>query len=443
MKKIVLLLIVMLLPALVRGSLVISEVLYDPITSEAGGEFVELYNPTPEDINVGGWVLATESSQTDVVFPANTLIRANSYFLVADAGWSTGKDNASWPDADYEEAITLGNTDAGVALKNGTTTIDAVGWGNPSNISAGLFEGSPVDHVAPGHALVRNNPTTETHNNTLDFVEAVPTPKNSESQALENSTSSRQIAIALTVAGSLPHIVSAGITDDNSLEGGSQIVPTPGLMRNITINATVSDQDGNTQIVNVTAFFDGQTVLLQKKQNINTTDARYEGTVFIPYFQQPGNYTVTYTTEDSTSYIATSNITVTIAPLLAFAVDASNISFAASPNNESTILGDKELGTQSLPTLSNYGNVPLDIGLRGTDLSGPSTIPVENIDYTLSANDFSSELSGSLSKTMATIPLNLGPGWDASNELAFRIRVPAGILPGSYNGNIMIAAVSR
>ncbi|MBI3032315.1 lamin tail domain-containing protein [Candidatus Woesearchaeota archaeon] len=63
------------------NSVVISEVYYDPVATESGGEAVVLYNPTPEDIILSGYVLKTESAAQDVILPTGTIINYLSFSL--------------------------------------------------------------------------------------------------------------------------------------------------------------------------------------------------------------------------------------------------------------------------------------------------------------------------------------------------------------------------
>lgn len=151
----------------VSADVIIYQVLYDPVGTESGGEAVELKNTGSAPVDVSGWVIASESSATDVTLPNNAVIPAGQTYLVADANWDTKKDNSQWRSADYEETMTLGNADSGIALKSNSSVIDAVGWGDEEEINAGLWEGSPASPATAGHALVR---TSETNDNSADFT---------------------------------------------------------------------------------------------------------------------------------------------------------------------------------------------------------------------------------------------------------------------------------
>ncbi len=160
----------LLLAQLVQAGVVINQVLYDPVGTESGGEAVELKNFGSSAVDISGWVLSTESSDVDSTIPDNTVLQSGAVFLIADEGWDDGKDDSSWKSADYEEKITVGNTDSGIALISGGSVVDAVGWGDEANIENNMYEGSPAVPVPAGKALLR---IQDTDDNSEDFVEAV------------------------------------------------------------------------------------------------------------------------------------------------------------------------------------------------------------------------------------------------------------------------------
>ena len=49
--------------------LMISEIMYDPLTSEVGGEWVELYNNGSQPINVFNWTMSDQDGGVDFIFP--------------------------------------------------------------------------------------------------------------------------------------------------------------------------------------------------------------------------------------------------------------------------------------------------------------------------------------------------------------------------------------
>ncbi len=161
--------LLLMLAPVVSANVVISQVLYDPVGTESGGEAVELKNEGSSAVDISGWVLATESSATDAAIPQNTVLQPGKTFLITDEGWNSSRDDSSWRSADYEEKITLGNSDSGVALLNNGSVVDAVGWGDEQNIDGNLYEGSPASPVSSGKALLRSQ---DSDDNSEDFSEA-------------------------------------------------------------------------------------------------------------------------------------------------------------------------------------------------------------------------------------------------------------------------------
>ena len=118
MRKIFLLGLVLVCAGIARA--VVIEQIYPNPGTESGGEAVMLHNSGNTTLLLENWTLATQASLRDVVFPS-IVLNPGQTFLVADTGWSTKKDDVFWRDADFEETLTLGNENGGVAL------IDAAG----------------------------------------------------------------------------------------------------------------------------------------------------------------------------------------------------------------------------------------------------------------------------------------------------------------------------
>ena len=124
MKKIILIgVLVFLLSGYASADVLIHQVLYNPLGTESGGEAVQLHNNGENNIDISSWIIATEASSKDAVIPENTILCSDCYYLIADNGWSELKDNLTWPDADYEETMSLYNTDSGIALMNNSKII--------------------------------------------------------------------------------------------------------------------------------------------------------------------------------------------------------------------------------------------------------------------------------------------------------------------------------
>ena len=63
--------------------IIITEVQYDPDVIENLAEWVELFNPTPDPVDIGGWTLK-EFAGFWYTFPASTIIPSGGYLLVVN-----------------------------------------------------------------------------------------------------------------------------------------------------------------------------------------------------------------------------------------------------------------------------------------------------------------------------------------------------------------------
>jgi hypothetical protein len=327
-KKLLLLLCIIFFPNIV-SAVQIHQVYYDPVNSESGGEAIEFYNPHPFEVDLGGWIIATESSERDAIFPANSSIPSHGYFLLADNNWDERKDDSNWRSADFTATITLNNADSGIALRNSTGhLIDAVGWGNSAEISEGLFKGSPAQDIAQGKVLLRIN---DTDDNSNDFVMADP-----------DFFGDNVIPVEINVSGSDPG--SAVILEGNSIN------PTAGGKTIIHVRSS--------------------SLLVATFLNTTKTMQMIDNTTYEVFFEldchlAPGNYSISFSdnTVQQFEYLA----------LRSFSVDAEKIGFVAVP-------GSSRVSSQKA-VIKNMGNVDLVLSLEVQEIIDA------DIDFTYRLDD--------------------------------------------------------
>lgn len=425
--------------AAANGPMMISQVIYIPAGTNSGGEAVELYNPAAVSTNISGWVLATETSPTDATIPDNTVVCGGCYYLIADSGWAAAKDNASWPNADFEEAITLANSDAGVALKDASgMVVDAVGWGNPANIGTGLYEGIPHGGSSTGNSLTRRMSSgsyTDTNNNSDDFQDAAPSFRNS-SLASPASASSAEISITIVVSSSAPAISSLRILeDDDSYLPGIQLSPAPKTGRIVTVEAVVSDANGVSDISSLTLVFSTASISMAKKSDINSTAAVYSAALGLPSSFPAGNHTIVATATDSGGFSSAQSVGFEYLTLIAFEADVSSITLFSAPGADETAPSDA-----ANVTLQNSGNVPLDFEIWASNFTSEnSRIMPSMLQYAFLGSYSDASSSGNLTNSRARKDVNLDAS--ASATLRIRMSLPRSTVPGNYSGIISLVAV--
>ncbi len=322
----------------VQASVVISQVLYDPVGTESGGEAVELRNNGISAIDISNWVLATESSASDATIPENTILQPNAVYLIADAGWSLSKDNPEWKNADLEETITMANSNSGIALKDASgAIIDAVGWDNPADIKQGLYEGTPAEGVAPGMALVRKQ---DTGNNFVDFEAGEPVFFSGEIVEIIVNISSQAV---------LP--LGAVLYEDDSAEPGVQLKPIAGGTRALHLEVFYNGSSVN-------AEFFGKNIGLVKEGNV------WKGELSLEYWHFGEQLIVVRT--DS----ANMSIPVSILELKSVIVETKKVLLQG-------ISGRTVSGQISV---RNAGNVPYEVSWSNQDLFfGNEKISADNL----------------------------------------------------------------
>ena len=149
-------------------------------------DFIELYNPTDEDVSLDGWTIQYASKTG--TFNANSgsteltgTIKAHGYYLIQEAAGSTTVKDLPTPDA--VDTIAMGGKEFKIALvnsreaiqgKDDATVVDFLGVG-----AADMYETEPADAISNSTAAIRVVDGVDTDNNKADFKAATPNPRNS------------------------------------------------------------------------------------------------------------------------------------------------------------------------------------------------------------------------------------------------------------------------
>ncbi|MEW6069721.1 MAG: PKD domain-containing protein [Candidatus Thermoplasmatota archaeon] len=233
---------------------VISEVLYNPADSDMGKEWVELYNPTSNDISMSSWIIEHWSGDEDeivgnVTLPSNAIIPGYGFYLI---GWSS--EIAPMPDYIplewFHPVVGLhngaGKGDAIILKNESGIIIDILGYGNIPAEHSHFYEGSPKNISGVENRSLERKPGTpygngiDTNCNKYDFVESSsPNPQNSsykeqpefaqgveikESSRLRDRRPFRRAFAWKSLSRSLSNMTSQLILANNSAVKGNYLV---------------------------------------------------------------------------------------------------------------------------------------------------------------------------------------------------------------------------
>ena len=317
-----LLLTISMLRAQVANHVVISEFATRGATANAAGEFVEIYNPTSQAVNISGWTLQYQSASGSsynglATVPDGTVMPPKSFFLFTSPTWAeTPGGDVSWGASGLAD-----NGNIRIVNASGTP-VDRVGFGSGNDP-----EGSP----APNHGTSGNNNSVErkasaastaaslgsggaeefagngwdTDNNAADFVEQTGgrNPQNSASGAeplSADGSGSAVVAPASLKAGEIFDLAVTFTKDPDYAIAAMKIVPPPVLLWSGSVDDV--ELDGRLQ-AEMTAI--GDTLLLDRL--LFTEDA---ATVTFRGLTAPsstGNYVVSILTTGSGSYLPIQN----------------------------------------------------------------------------------------------------------------------------------------
>ena len=152
---------------------VLNEVLYDPAGTDAGHEFVELFNASESAVELEGWRLEAGNGARPGDWrpqwaggPGDRLA-PRGFFLIAGALVADR--------ADSRVALELQNGPDALRLVSPRGAVDLLGWG--ALASDEYYRGRPAEDVSGGSSLARLPDGFDTRDNAADFhARARPTP---------------------------------------------------------------------------------------------------------------------------------------------------------------------------------------------------------------------------------------------------------------------------
>ncbi|MBI4363719.1 MAG: lamin tail domain-containing protein [Candidatus Doudnabacteria bacterium] len=173
--------VLILLPGLAFAQtdhLVLSQVQITGGTGLTANDFIEIFNPTNQAIDLNGMSLVkrTKTGTSDVLVASwseAVVIPAYSFYLLANSGYLAESRNAI-----FDETIA---NDNGLALRSATgDIIDSVGWGAAVNIfvEGEVFSSNPGTNKSLSRKFSETQEIQDSNNNSADFILASSNPRN-------------------------------------------------------------------------------------------------------------------------------------------------------------------------------------------------------------------------------------------------------------------------
>lgn len=122
------------------GDLIISELLANADGDDEYKEWFEVFNTTPHTIDLAGWTISDNGSDSHTISSSSLLIPSKSH-LVLGRSANTNLNGGVPVDYAYGSDITLGNSADELILKSGDTVITSLGYG--------AYEPQPVPISVP------------------------------------------------------------------------------------------------------------------------------------------------------------------------------------------------------------------------------------------------------------------------------------------------------
>lgn len=164
-------------------------------------EFVELYNPNNNAVNLDGWSLKRKTNsgnESNIIANINGEISARGYFLIAPRdNCGENKNEKCYlgdiaPDRNYSTNSFLADDNSITLYDSSQNVIDKVGWGEAVDFLGSLF----AENIPAGSSIERIKIFEElqdTKNNAADFVlQNPPNPHNSGSLQNDNANTEEE-----------------------------------------------------------------------------------------------------------------------------------------------------------------------------------------------------------------------------------------------------------
>lgn len=245
-------------------------------------------------------------------------------------------------------------------------------------------------------------------------------------------------------------VIDIAANDADPATPGVQVSPAAGASRAVTVTFTVDDDNGHNDLKNCKVTVkkgDGAGHRAQAaatKTAGNGKRASCGHSFTMSSYDAPGTYTIEATAEDRDSATSSSSLSFTYQSLAAQSTAATMTVSGGS----SVEPGTNTTSSPASITVSNTGNVVIDLQFSGTNLAGPggASIPVGAVRFSLASDATSLRAGTPLSGSAYTLAsFDLAPGTSSSKATYFAVFLDkqSNLPAGTYAGSMTVTAVAN
>jgi hypothetical protein len=275
------------------NDVVVSEAMPAPLPVVAEGQWVELENPQPTDLDVSGLRLETVSgATTPFVLPADTIIDAGAFFVLGQSTDPTANGDAGVQLAWTQGTVGLATPDTvrlvvpTVMADGGTLVVSQLSWGAKASLlpdggadpDAGVSEGLSVQPVDVIRVAAGQPPFTCSRTTTYGAFAQIGTPGARNEQCWDYSLSTIPPDFEdIASPTPLPLASASTSTSDTVDDEGEAVI-------NLQGNATLFGQDYSTLYANTNGLvsvtsLQGVSSLVWLNPTVPSTTAVVKGTL--------------------------------------------------------------------------------------------------------------------------------------------------------------------
>lgn len=138
------------------GDIIITEFFADTAGPDDNKEWFELYNTTDHDIDITGWTIADNDTDSHPIGGTNPVIVPSKGYLVLGGSTAPSVNGGTPVDYAYGTDFTLGNSGDEIVLLQGGSVIHSIGYGSYQNTLHAILNNAgpaPTQGMATGMAL--------------------------------------------------------------------------------------------------------------------------------------------------------------------------------------------------------------------------------------------------------------------------------------------------